>query len=161
VVRLSERRSPQVDVLTSTLASLLDDPRHRSVRDRVAIVRYGREDEITALLTGRCDVRVLWGGDASVTTLRRLPLAPHAQELTFPDRFSYGIMAAAEVAGAGPDALEGIARRFADDLYWFDQLACSSPRLLFWLGDEAAAEAAGARLYPAIAAAAAARGWGR
>ena len=160
VVRLSGRRSPQVDVLTSTLSALLAEPRHRGVRDRTAIVRYGRNDDVTAFLSSACDIRVLWGGDESVAALRRFPLSPHAQELTFPDRYSYAVVSAQAILDAPARELDRVGRLLADDLYWFDQLACSSPRLLFWLGDEAAAEAAGARLYPAIAAAATARGWG-
>ncbi len=160
VVRLSDRGSPQIDVLTSTLVTLLEEPRHRGIRERTAIVRYGRDDDITAFLSSACDIRVLWGGDQSVAALRKVPLSPHAQELTFPDRYSYAVVSARAIADATHEELGRIGRLLADDLYWFDQLACSSPRLLFWLGDEAAAEAAGARLYPAIAAAASARGWG-
>ena len=42
-----------------------------------------------------CDLRVIWGGDASVDQIRRHPLAPHARDLTFPDRSSFAAVSAA------------------------------------------------------------------
>ena len=43
---------------------------------------------MTARLSASCDVRVIWGGDGTVRTIRATPLPPHATELTFPDRSS-------------------------------------------------------------------------
>jgi hypothetical protein len=95
----------------------------------LAVVSYGHELEPSALLSRRADVRVIWGGDATIDTIRTLPLAPHATELLFGDRFSFAVM-----RGDGNGDHDELARGLFNDAYWFDQRGCSSPRLLVGVG---------------------------
>ena len=54
----------------------------------LAFVRYGHDDDVTASLSNLADIRVVWGGDETVSRIRRLPVGPSTVEMTFPDRFS-------------------------------------------------------------------------
>jgi hypothetical protein len=129
VVRLSQRRSETTDVLIDALNTALDD--HPQVARTLAVVSYGHELEPSALLSKAADVRVIWGGDATIETIRALPLAPHATELLFGDRFSLAVLDA-----ASPE--DDLPRRLFNDAYWFDQMGCSSPRLVVGIGAGAA-----------------------
>ena len=51
------------------LAELLSEPRFVRVRESVAIVRYGHEGAINERISRRVDLRVVWGGDATVEAL--------------------------------------------------------------------------------------------
>ena len=53
--------------------------------------------------------------------------------MTFPNRHSLAIIDADAVRRADEDELARLADRFFNDAYWFDQAACSSPRLLIWV----------------------------
>ena len=43
-----------------------------------------------------------------------------------------------------------LAKQFFDDSFWFDQMACSSPRLLVWCGTETDGRAASADFFPRV-----------
>ena len=128
VVRVSSRDSAQIGLLTRVLGTVLADPAFAAVAARIRIVRYAREAAITAALSATCDLRVIWGGDASVREIKAFPLPPRARDLPFPDRWSLSVIDAATLNAEGTD-LPAVARSFANDAYWFGQMACSSPRL--------------------------------
>jgi hypothetical protein len=101
------------------------------------IVEYGHDEEISAALSAMADIRVIWGGDHTVNRLRSVPLPPGSKELTFPDKHSLALISAAHYRIAGDSARDRLALAFFADTFWFDQMACSSPRLLVWHGDPA------------------------
>lgn len=158
VVRLSQRLGGIGADLASAIEVVLARPQHATVAAASSFVRYGHDDVRTAELSAQCDVRVLWGGDAAVTTLRRIPLPPHAIELVFPDRFSATALGVDAVAALGDPERDALADRFANDAFWFDQRACSSPRLVVWIGDESRAREIADDFWPRVAAAASRRG---
>jgi hypothetical protein len=142
LIRLSTRESPQVEIVCARLADVLREPRFSALRRSVAIVRYGHDDAITSAISRRVDLRVVWGGDATVEAMHALPLHPAARELSFGDRFSFSALRA-DVYLQADEALRGqLATRFFNDAMWFDQAGCSSPRLVVWCGDQAACERA-------------------
>jgi hypothetical protein len=137
LVRISPRTGGAaqrvLDILTETLAGA--DP---VIAATQRMFTYERDDAITARLCAACDLRVIWGGDASVTDIRRHPLAPLSRDVVFPDRSSFAIIRLAAWSAATEAERLAAVEGFANDLYWFDQAACSSPRTLFWVGDGAA-----------------------
>ena len=77
------------------------------------------------------DLRVVWGGDATVEQFRRFR-SPSAAGMS---SFRTGIRWPSWMPPASPPSMAGLgslADRFFDDAFWFDQGACSSPRLLLW-----------------------------
>lgn len=159
VVRLSSRGSPVVDHLCDLLCELLARPESASVRDRLAMIEYGHDDAITGALSARAALRIVWGGDATVAAIRRSPLAPGARDLTFADRWSLVAIGARSVASLTDDGVATLAQQLYNDIYWFDQLGCSSPRLAIWIGERETVAATRERLWPAVAAVAHARGY--
>ncbi len=160
VVRLSSRVSPVVEHLCSLLHDVLDAPEFATVRARVAMIRYGHDDEITATLSGRADLRIIWGGDGTIAAIRKSALAPAARDLVFADRWSLMALGAETVAALDEPGLVAIAERVFDDVFWFDQMGCSSPRLCVWVGSVDAAKQA-RKLWTAVAAVARKRGYVR
>ena len=152
VVRVSSRASQQIAILTDVLDTILQDPMLAEMRDRLRILRYPRDMSITATLSASCDLRVIWGGNASVLDIRSLPLPPRGRDVAFPDRWSLCVLDARSVLAEDTD-MAALARNFVNDAYWFDQMACSSPRLVLWHGTAAEAEAASARFWSVVEAA--------
>ncbi len=150
VLRISSRESAQTSALLDVLRGLLAQPEWREIATRTLVVRYGHEAEITQDLCARCDMRVVWGGDATIAALRAFPLAPHATELAFANKFSCSVIDAASLLACDPAALERLGQAFYNDAYWFGQMACSSPRMVFWLGTDDAVREAALRFWPAV-----------
>ena len=135
IIRLSTRRGETEAELCGILRETLDRPEFASVKARSSFVSYGRDDEITTAYLSGCDGRVIWGGDAAVAAMRRLPMPPHAVEVCFPDRWSLALLSQAHLSALGEEALAGLAHRFYNDTYLMDQNACSSPQMVVWLAD--------------------------
>jgi hypothetical protein len=142
VVRVSPTRGPVAEILWDALSAALAEPAFAQLRAGVAIVAYGHEPEPTAELSAACDVRMVWGGDATVTTIRRAPLAPHVRDIAFGDRFSLAALDAAAWLATDDAQRTGLAQRLFADVFFFDQQGCSSPRLVVWCGAAANADAA-------------------
>lgn len=156
------RLSPRAGAVTQTILDLL----HKALltADPVIgrtqrVISYNRSDEITASLSASCDLRVIWGGDVAVNEIRRFPLAPHARDLTFPDRSSFAVISAAAWLAAAEPARDLAAEGFANDTYWFDQAACSSPRTVFWVGPDGECDRARADFTGRLAQSVSAKGW--
>lgn len=150
IVRLSSRESAAAEALIATLGTVLAEPAFAAIAERLCVLRYGHDDAITRRLSALCDLRIVWGGDNAVNAVRAVPLPPRATELCFPDKFSLALLDSAAVQALDDSALQTLARQFATDAYTFGQMACSSPRLVLWHGDEAATAAARTRFWPRV-----------
>jgi hypothetical protein len=150
VVRLSPQRSESTNILLRLLQETLAAAAEPASGGTM-IVSYGHEEEPTEMLSALCDVRVIWGGDQTVETIRRFSLAPHAKDITFPDRYSLSAIRADAYAGLPEEKRDYLADQFFNDSFWFDQLACSSPRLVVWCGNESETRAASADFFSRVA----------
>lgn len=141
IMRLSTRSSPQVSALERVVKEALSRPSHASIAQGTVICRYDRSDVLTQRLSAVCDTRIIWGGDASVTAIRSIPVKASANEVAFPNRQGLALIGARPFIDANPATRSEVARSFALDSYVFGQAACSSPRVLCWLGAADAEEA--------------------
>lgn len=150
IVRVSQKPSEQLAFLIELLQATLDDPAGAPAAGRIVLLTYAHDDAVTAAISQHCMMRVVWGGDATVATIRAVPLRPTATEMCFPDRFSAAAIAAQAVLDATPDQLARLAHGFYNDAFWFAQQACSSPRMLAWVGTPAQCTGARARFWAAV-----------
>lgn len=160
IVRVSARAAGAAQTVLEALNDVLADA-HPAITQTQRMVTYDRDDAVTGALIGACDLRVLWGGDRSVTELRRHPIRPLARDLAFPDRSSFAAVSVAGWRAALPEQRRAAVEGFGTDVYWFDQAACSSPRDLFWVGtDDDAVAVARAEFDELLAEVVDRRGWG-
>lgn len=155
VARLSQKSAPQRDALLSVLEATASDPEFRGIAERNVLLTYPHDAEITARISCQCQSRIIWGGDQTVTAIRAIPLAPLAVELAFPDRFGIAVFNAGALIDTAEAELRALARRFCNDMLWFGQQACSSPRTLYWVGTGTQVATAQKRFWPSIRAMAA------
>jgi hypothetical protein len=150
LARLSQKPSAQRDALIRILHAMHASGEHEQALERTVLLTYPHDDAITALLSSYCHARIIWGGDATVAHIRSVPLAPLAVELAFPDRFGVAAFNARCFAELREEELADLARRFCNDTLWFGQQACSSPRTVYWIGDNSAVEQAQSRFWPQV-----------
>lgn len=140
VVRLSQESGQVVEAILRVITSVA--AKDAELRESNRFVTYGHDDEVTAALSAWCSHRVIWGGDEAIGRIRPLPLPSHASERVFGSKYSFAVIDATRYRDASPEERSRLASGFFNDLFWFDQMACSSPQVVFWLGDDVSAAAA-------------------
>ncbi len=132
VVRVSNKSFEQVGIIVDALKKTFSEG-FEDVEQYLIIVRYEHDEEITQFISSMCDVRIIWGGDRTIYTVRAAKLPPRAIEMSFADRHSIALINSDAVMEADIDKLvDG----FYTDTYYIDQNACSSPRMVIWFGNK-------------------------
>lgn len=128
VVRVSQKQFPQVDIIVKHMREI--------GMQRLTVVRYPHESNANEVFSAMCDVRVIWGGDATIATIRQNAIPPRAFDVCFADRYSFAALNADKMCDVSMyDVCKGLAEKFYNDTYLFDQNACSAPHLVCWLGE--------------------------
>ncbi|WP_038178851.1 acyl-CoA reductase [Vibrio rhizosphaerae] len=134
LIRMSSRRFEQAEYLTKIVKDILDIGKFKKIQNYVHLFKYEHNNEITEYLTSLCDIRVVWGSDDTIKLLRSFALQPKAYDITFSDRYSFCIMDA--MAIISEENVSKLASDFYNDTLFFDQNACTSPKLIYWIGSE-------------------------
>ena len=133
IVRVSSHVTEQLQHLIAVINEVAARDEFDKISRRFMIVRYEHDDEVTADLSSLCDMRVIWGGDETIRRIRSIPIGPAAVELTFSDKFSFSVIDAGKFVTS--DRKDSVVSDFYNDAFFFEQRACSSPRLVVWLGE--------------------------
>jgi hypothetical protein len=135
LVRVSRRRDRTAEVLLESFETALRDPACAAIRERTLVISFDHDDAVNRLLSASCDLRVIWGGDETIRSIREAPLAPSSTDLVFPDRFSLAAFSAEAFLAMDGAAWEKLTHDFANDVLTYGQMACSSPRFIAWIGE--------------------------
>ena len=90
---------------------------------------------------------VVWGGDTTVAKFKAMDKPISAVELYFPDRVSSAVLAASAIQDLGENELTKLCDHFFNDTFLVDQNACSSPSMLFWVGEDRTRDASKQRFW--------------
>ena len=131
IVRVPSKYFAQVTIITEALHKALDVI--PEMRPYIALIQYEHDKTVNDSLSYIADTRIIWGGDATVTELRKSPLQPRSIEVAFSDRYSIAVIDAEVYLSIGNKA--AVAQDFYNDTFFSDQNACTSPRLVAWLGN--------------------------
>lgn len=134
VVRLSSRTDPVQEAMIAILHELFALPKWQMIATRTRFIRYDHDEVVTAWLSERCRLRIIWGGDETIRQVRKIPLSPRAQEAVFPDRRSMAVLDSQWLAGLDPLRWRQTLVALQQDCTRFNQQACASPTTLCWLG---------------------------
>ena len=130
IVRIPSRYYEQVDIIVDAFNSALENM--PSVKPYIVMVQYERDREVNDLFSAVSDTRIIWGGDATIEEIRKSPLPPRSTEITFADRYSIALIDSDEYINIKDKRT--IAIDFYNDTYFSDQNACTSPRIVIWIG---------------------------
>ena len=129
VVRVPSKPFPQVQVICRAIEGAMGE----AGDTRSAFVSYPHDSAATERLSAVADVRVLWGGDATVNRIRAMGSKARCVDVAFADRFSIACFDAAAVEALEDSELASLAEAFYNDTYLMDQNACSSPMTICWI----------------------------
>lgn len=132
IVRIPTKDFPQVKIINRAIHAALEQ--YDEMISRIVLVRYGHDSAINDAFSAITDVRVIWGGDHTISDLRKSPLKPRATEITFADRYSIAVIHSDTYMDM--EQKEKAATDFYNDTYLTDQNACTSPRAVIWMGNQ-------------------------
>lgn len=132
VVRVPSKDFIQIVLICETLNAVLEE--HQHIAPYLCVIRYGREKAINDLFSSLCQTRLIWGGDDTISALRRSPLPPRGLDLAFANRHSLVLIDAEHYLSI--EDKRGVAEGFYNDTLLTDQNACTSPGLVVWLGKQ-------------------------
>lgn len=135
VVRVSSKQFPQVDIIIKHLYELMESGQYDDVANRIALVRYDRTSDASAYFSSVANVRVIWGGDATIQAIRQNAIPARSFDLCFADRYSIAAIRPSAILNATDADMKKLAEAFYNDTYLFDQNACSAPHIIFWMND--------------------------
>lgn len=133
IVRVSSKQFPQVDLIIKHLHELMEGGQHDEVAKRIALVRYDRTSDASAFFSSICNVRIIWGGDATIQTIRQNAIPARSFDVCFADRYSIAAIHPDAIMATDDAEIKKLAEAFYNDTYLFDQNACSAPHTIFWL----------------------------
>jgi flagellar basal body L-ring protein FlgH len=136
IVRVSEKVHEQSQIVGTAINIVLNEAEHSNMKHRIALVRYPRDSSNSTIFSSTADARIFWGGDQTITEMRGMVAPARCVDVCFADRYSFCTIVAAAVEMADDGALDQLVNGFYNDVYLFDQNACSSPHLVVWQGAE-------------------------
>lgn len=132
IVRIPSKDFPQISIINSAINETLKS--YPEMKPYICLVRYGRDKKVNDLFSSLADTRIIWGGDNTISEIRKSPLGPRAGEIAFADRYSLAVIDSDKYLLT--DDKERLAEDFYNDTYLSDQNACTSPRLVVWMGSK-------------------------
>ena len=137
ILRVSSRmKAPQIFILFEIINTLLEQDRYRILEEYINIVQYGREEAINEFISQNVNARIIWGGDETVQSFKELKTVIKCRDIMFPDRISTLIINAESLIRLDDKELDKFVHDFFADAYTFDQLGCSSPQEIFFVGNQ-------------------------
>lgn len=132
IVRLPSKNYDQISVISEAVNSVMDD--FHELKPYITLVRYPRDVSINDFLSSLADIRIVWGGDATIAEIRKSPLPPRSLEITFADRYSIAVIDSDTYMSFDKEQIDKVTMDFYNDTYLFDQNACTSPVMVVWTG---------------------------
>ena len=134
IIRVPSKSYFQVDIIYNCLKKISKQKKFRYVTNKFFLIRYEKNTQITKAISEKSDVRIIWGGDATVNNIRSVILPPKSIDISFPDRYSFCIINSDFLKKMKDIEIKKLAYNFFNDTYLVDQNACSSPHLIVWIG---------------------------
>lgn len=98
-------------------------------------INYDSSDQyLTELFSENADARIIWGGDQSVSALKRTRSKERSVDVVFSDRYSGSIIDVNALSALNDKEYKRFIHNVFNDIFLMDQNACSSPRVFFWHG---------------------------
>ncbi len=132
IVRIPSRNFIQVEAFIQKVKFVLTKHEHERIRGFIYLVKYERSNTVSKTLSALADVRLIWGGDETITNFKQYPTKPRCLDLTFSNRYSLALINPAAIKDLTDKELKKITERFFNDCYFMDQRGCSSPQSVIW-----------------------------
>ena len=132
IVKIPSKYFEQIDIIINAINKTLENPEFDEVKKRIFVIKYDTNSETTSIISKICDLRIIWGGNETVTNIKNIKSNPKSLDISFPDRYSISLIDAKSYLELKDK--NRLSESFYNDTYLFDQNACTAPHSLFWVG---------------------------
>lgn len=136
IIRISQNVGEQLSSLISVINRILKKPEMMEIAERNLVLSYPRDENINSYLSSLSDLRIIWGGDETVQSIRKHLAKPTTRDIAFADKLSYAVIDSKYLLSLSETGLTEKVRLFYNDSYYFNQMACSSPQIVYFAGNE-------------------------
>ena len=136
VLRISNRmQAEHVQKIFILLNELILQNKFSLFSEYINIISYEHSDDISNFLSISVNARVIWGGDQTINVFKQFKTLPRTKDLVFSDRVSMLCINSHSYLELDSEEAQNFARLFFNDAYTFDQMGCSSPQTIYFIGD--------------------------
>ena len=137
ILRVSSRmEAPHVNELFNVLNKTIQQEKFSIFNSYINIISYPHNDAISSSISESVNVRVIWGGDQTIKTFKKFETLPRTKDIVFADRVSMLCIDCKSYLNLDENEIKVIVRNFYNDAYTFDQMGCSSPQTIYFIGNE-------------------------
>lgn len=132
IVRVASQPSAPRAALLKAINDTISLPEFASVMQRNIFIQYDRQSQVSETFSLIADARVIWGGDDTVNAIRAYRTKPRCRDISFANRYSAVLINGEQLKT--DDDISKLAELLWRDSSAHGQQACSSPKVIFWVG---------------------------
>ena len=134
IIKVPSKNFVQVNVICEVLKKILKKNKYKKIKEMITIVKYSNNEQFTEEVSKNCNARVIWGGDKTISEVRKFSIPERSYDILFADRYSFCVINLSKLKNLNDYEFKLLIKRFYNDTYLVDQNACSSPHLIVWIG---------------------------
>jgi len=137
ILRISNRmEAKHVLTLFDLINSIIERDEYIIFKNYIAIISYDHNIEISNFFSTIANARIIWGGDQTIKTFKQFNTAPRTKDIVFADRVSMLCIDCESYLKLNEPNAAKFMHLFYNDAYTFDQMGCSSPQTIYFIGNE-------------------------
>ncbi len=130
IIRVHSKNCEITNTICKIINEVLKKKKFSVFKNYILVINYNSSSDLTEKYSLECDSRIIWGGDKTVNSIKKMKTKTDSIDISFPDRFSLCLI---NVKKLNNKNLIDLASKFYNDSYIMDQSACSSPHLIIWI----------------------------
>ena len=135
ILKVSSRvEAPSILQLFVFLNELMHKDEFAILTSYINIIKYDHNDDISNDLSSSVNARLIWGGDNTIKTFKKFATHPRCKDIVFADRISMQMIDSKAFLNLNEIEQKLFAKNFFNDCYTFDQMGCSSPQTIVFIG---------------------------
>ena len=135
IVKVPSKKFDEIGIICRSINYVLNKKKHIKVKNMITVIRYAsNNDLLTKKFSAICDARLIWGGDKTITDIKKFDTKPKNIDIPFADRYSISLINSEKFLKLSQHKVLNLINNFYNDTYAVDQNACSSPHLILWKG---------------------------
>jgi len=151
LIKLPTQKFPQIDIICKKISLVLKKKKFKKLKEMNCFLKYdSKNSNLTKEFSHIADCRMIWGGDKTIKEVKQFETKNKVVDISFGDKYSFCVIDSKSINKISNKKMNLLAERFYNDTYAMDQNACSSPRLIVWLGSKTNAIRAQKRFWPKL-----------
>lgn len=132
VVKLPTQSFLEIDQICMIIEKVLR--KFNKLRKYITILKTENNENFSKKLSIMSDLRIVWGGNETVNSLKKISTNERCRDIYFPNRNSLCVINTDFLSKMNDKDIINVCKNFYNDTFLVDQNACSSPHLIYWVG---------------------------